>query len=434
MTTPDTYFNNGQDETSLIGAILQHNEVLDRHKITRDLFYEGAYQDIFDEILKIRASGSTADLPSVARALPKHAVLISTCTNYLVSDIKGLVQRLRDCVQARGVHKVIEALSGMQSDLRPAEEVVEEATKRIIQLSEVRDVSYRSLIEVATDTIKEIDARRKCPTDYSGVESGIEPLDRMTDGFQDGDYIILGARPSVGKTALALTLAFNAAMKKESVGFMSLEMKDTALFKRVLAAQSGLSMQAIRTGLLGPKGMNDLINGCSKIANTKVFFADVPNMSKSDLIAESRILKSREDIGILFVDYLGLVTQPGDSPRWEKFSDISQALKSLARELKIPVVVLSQLTRPSDGKRPVLADLRETGSLEQDADVVLFLHPKEASSDKKNDQKQLVELIVAKQRQGETGIIDIMFDKARMQFSTDTSGGPDKEPRQPYKD
>jgi replicative DNA helicase len=253
----------------------------------------------------------------------------------------------------------------------------------------------------------------------------------MTDGFQDGDYIILGARPSVGKTALALTLAFNAAVKKESVGFMSLEMKDTALFKRVLAAQSGLSMQAIRTGLLGPKGMNDLINGCSKIANTQVFFADVPNMHINDLIAEARILKSREKITFLIIDYIGLISADhGQTPRWEAFSIISQRLKSLARELKIPLLVLSQLSRASDGKRPTLADLRETGSLEQDADLVMFIHREENS----NDQKQPVKLIVAKQRNGETGDINLLFDKARMQFSTDTSGGPDKEPRQPYKD
>jgi len=419
LTTEANYFNDAESERSLLGLILQHNEVLDQHKVTRDMFYEESHRQIFDEILRVRARGSTADMPSIALALRPYAVQVASLTDYLVGDVSGLVARLRGCIQARGVASVIRNITEMQSQLKPSEEVVETATKGVLQLSETRDVSYKTLVEVATDTIHEITARRNCKDRYSGVASGIEPLDHVTDGFQAGDYIILGARPSVGKTALALTFTKNAALAKETVGFMSLEMKDTAIFKRLLAAQSGVSMQAIRTGALSPRQMSDLIDGCAGLADKRIFFADVPNMHIDDLVAEARILRSREKITLLVIDYIGLIsTDAGQAPRWEVFSRISQRLKSLARELKIPVLALSQLSRQSDQKRPSLADLRESGSLEQDADVVMLIHREEKS----NVERQPVKLIVAKQRNGITADLDLLFDQGRMRFFAANAG------------
>ena len=413
-TTRETYFNNAQDEVYLLGYILQHNEVLDQNRITRDLFYEESHRLIFDAILEVRARGSTADMPSVAQACPSKTVQIASLTNYLVGDVKGLVQRLRDCLQARGVSSVAREIAENQGELRPASEVLETATSQILAITECRDVSYRPLMVVASDAIDEIKARKECKTNYLGVESGLEPLDTMTDGFQRGDYCILGARPSVGKTALALTLATNAALKGAKVGFMSLEMKDTALLKRILSAQSNVSMGAIRAGIIGPRSFSDLVNAAAVMQSMKIFFADVPNMSITDLVAESRILRTREKIDMLIIDYIGLIGVPqSDRPRWEVFSEVSQRLKSLARQLDIPVLALSQLRREADGKRPGLADLRESGSIEQDADLIMFMH----REDKSNDQNQNVELIVAKQRNGPTGDIRLLFDKSRMRFT-----------------
>ena len=411
------YFNNSEAEMLLLGAILNHNEVLDRHKVDRELFYEPSHKQIFDEIMTIRGRGAVADMPGVALALTAYTVQVASLSSFQLSDVAGVIKRLRDCVQARGAAKVVQVISEMQGDGEDPARVVEEATAQVMRLSEARDISYRTLLEVAADTVKEIDARRKCKDEYSGVSAGLEALDKMTDGFQGGDYILLGARPSIGKTALALTLAMNSSLKGERVGFMSLEMKDTALFKRILAAMSGVSMQSLRTGLLGPRAMSDLIAGASKIANAKIFFADVPNMNINDLVAEARILRSREKIGILIIDYIGLITaERGDLPRWDMVSEISRRLKSLARELNIPVLALAQLGRQADGKRPTLADLRDSGSLEQDADVIMFIHREEKS----NEQKQPVKLIVAKQRNGETGDLDLMFDRSRMRFYMNT--------------
>jgi replicative DNA helicase len=196
--------------------------------------------------------------------------------------------------------------------------------------------------------------------------------------------------------------------------------------KRMLAAQGNVSMQAIRTGCLGPRQIQDLITGAAGISDMKIFFGNVPNMAIGDLVAESRILKAKEKIDFLIIDYIGLISVPqGEAPRWETFSMVSQRIKSLARELDIPVLALSQLRREADGKKPGLADLRETGSIEQDADLVMFMHKEEQS----NDQAQKVKLIVAKQRNGSTGDIDLLFDKSRMKFSI-----PEATEHRQYKD
>jgi replicative DNA helicase len=415
MTTASNYFQDGEREAALLGAILTHNDILDRYKIERDLFYLENHRLILDEIISIRARGAIADIQNVAMALRPMAVEIATLTSFGVSDIQGCIDTLRACIQARGVTRMIETVAEYQRELRPAAEVTEEATKQVLALAECHDVHYRQFNTVMADAVTEIGLRKANTATHSGVESGIERLDNWTDGFQPGDYAILGARPSVGKTAFALGIARHASSKGKRVGFLSLEMSDTALMKRYLAAQAGIPLNALRTGLITPKMMADLYEAGKELIDTPLFFADAPNMGMTDLVAEARILRSREKIDILIIDYIGLIS-PGQSstPRWETFSAISQKLKSLARELKIPILVLSQLRREAEGKRPNLADLRETGSIEQDADLIIFLHRED--KDKGSDGKEPLKVILAKQRNGETGDIDLLFDKARMRF------------------
>lgn len=415
MTTASNYFQDGEREAALLGAILTHNDILDRYKIERDLFYLENHRLILDEIISIRARGAIADIQNVAMALRPMAVEIATLTSFGVSDIQGCIDTLRACIQARGVTRMIETVAEYQRELRPAAEVTEEATKQVLALAECHDVHYRPFNTVMADAVTEIGLRKANTATHSGVESGIERLDNWTDGFQPGDYAILGARPSVGKTAFALGIARHASSKGKRVGFLSLEMSDTALMKRYLAAQAGIPLNALRTGLITPKMMADLYEAGKELIDTPLFFADAPNMGMTDLVAEARILRSREKIDILIIDYIGLIS-PGQSstPRWETFSAISQKLKSLARELKIPILVLSQLRREAEGKRPNLADLRETGSIEQDADLIIFLHRED--KDKGSDGKEPLKVILAKQRNGETGDIDLLFDKARMRF------------------
>jgi replicative DNA helicase len=414
MTTQDTYYQDGPREAALLGAILQHNDILDQYKIERDMFFEENHRLILDEVVKCRARGSVADICNVAAALPVLTVQIASLTSLGVSDVQGCIDALRACIQARGVARMVREVSSYQNELKPAPEVTEEATKQIIALAECHDVHYRPFNEVMVDAINEIAARRANKNAYSGVETGIPELDAWTDGLQNGDYIILGARPSVGKTALALAVARHAA-KTKRVGFLSLEMSDTALIKRYLCAEANVPLNSVRSGCLSPRMMADLSNAGQALVGTPLFFADAPNMGIADLISEGRILRKREKIDILIIDYIGLIS-PGktDAPRWEQFSAISQKIKSLARELKIPILALSQLRREAEGKRPSLADLRETGSIEQDADVIMFLHKDE--KEQGQEGRDPLTLILAKQRNGATGDIKLAFDKARMRF------------------
>jgi replicative DNA helicase len=415
MNTSENYFQDLTKEAALLGAILTHNDILDRYKIERGMFFEENHRLILDEIIHCRSRGSVANIQNIGMSLPGLAVQIATLTDYGISDISGCLDALRSCVRSRGVAMMIREIAELQGDLRPSGEVAEVAMKHIMGLAECHDVHYRPFNEVMASAVQEIADRRQNKNSISGVETGIDALDGWTDGFQPGDYIVIGARPSVGKTAFALAVARHAASKGSRVGFLSLEMSDTALMKRYLSAHANIPLNAIRTGLLSPAMMAALCNSGQELVNTPLFLADSPNMGISDLVAEARILRSREKIDVLIIDYIGLISAgSGNTPRWETFSVISQKIKSLARELKIPIVALSQLRREAEGKRPNLADLRESGGIEQDADVILFLHKEDKPAG--NDGKEKIKVILAKQRNGQTGDIDLMFDKPRMRF------------------
>jgi replicative DNA helicase len=411
-----TYYNDAPREAALLGYILQHNDVLDRYKVERDLFYEENHRQILDEIVACRERGASGDIYNVGMSRPDLVVQIASLTSLGVSDVQGCLDALRACVQARGVASMLREVSELQNNMAESAEVIEAATRKVIALTECHDVHYRPFNEVMVAAIEAIGTRMACKEAYSGIDTGIEQLDSWTDGFQNGDYIVLGARPSVGKTAFALAVSRHAASKGHKVGFLSLEMSDVALMLRYLAAQANIPLNAIRAGLLSPKMKADLFKAGEDLNGSPLLFADAPNMGINDLIAEARILKSREKIEFLVIDYMGLISASvkGDTPRWEAFSAISQQIKSLARELKIPILLLSQLRRDAEGKRPNLADLRETGSIEQDADVIMFLHKDE--KEKGQDGRSPVKIILAKQRNGETGDIDLIFDKPRMRF------------------
>ncbi|MDR1374757.1 MAG: DnaB-like helicase C-terminal domain-containing protein, partial [Treponema sp.] len=258
---------------------------------------------------------------------------------------------------------------------------------------------------------------------YTGIPSGFDALDALTSGFQASEFIIIGARPSVGKTALALSMAANMSIhNKKSIGFFSLEMSGLSLIKRMISSESGVAAEKIRTKLLKPSDFQSITDAAGRIYDAPFYIVDMPGMTLMDLRTQARRLRSQEKVEIIFIDYLGLIVSENSRlPRYEQFAEISRSLKSLARELAIPLVALSQLRRDAEGKQPTLADIRESGSIEQDADVILFLH-RDRESDKKagganqgNDIK--TELIVAKQRNGPVGIVDIAFVPSFAKFA-----------------
>ncbi|HPO03724.1 MAG TPA: DnaB-like helicase C-terminal domain-containing protein, partial [Treponemataceae bacterium] len=248
---------------------------------------------------------------------------------------------------------------------------------------------------------------------FTGVPSGLIELDQMTSGFQKSELIIIGARPSVGKTALALSMAAHTSIKEKiPTAFFSLEMSDMQLMQRLISSEAKIPSEKIRTGLLKLSDFQSIQDAAGLIYEAPLYIVDMPNMKLLDLRAMARRLRAQFNIEIIFVDYLTLITSENSLiPRHEQIAEISRSLKSLARELNIPVVALSQVKRDAEGKKSNLADLRESGSIEQDADVVMFLHRERVSSKDAGDKEQAIdtELIVAKQRNGPIGDVEILF-------------------------
>ena len=254
------------------------------------------------------------------------------------------------------------------------------------------------------EAIEIIQARTQHRDEFSGIPSGFEFLDSLTSGFQNSELIIIGARPSIGKTALALTIAdYISVTKKIPSAFFSLEMSNMQLIHRLFSLESRVSSSKIRSGNLQLADFQKIQDAAGRLYEAPLYIVDMPNMKLLDLRAMARQLCLQEGVKIIFIDYLGLIASENNAiPRHERFAEISQSLKSLARELNIPVIALSQVGRDAEGTAPTLANLRESGAIEQDADVVMFLHREKRESPD-------TELIVAKQRNGPVATVNLEF-------------------------
>ena len=257
-----------------------------------------------------------------------------------------------------------------------------------------------------------------------GLASGYEDIDGLMGGLQDSDLIILASRPSMGKTALALSLARNVALgTKKSVGFFSLEMSATQLMLRLISAEAKVNAQRLRTGDLKRKQWEEVVKGAHALGGAPIYIDDSPALSIMELRARARLMKREHDIELLVVDYLQLMHAPKAESREREVSTISRGLKQLAKELNIPILALSQLNRSVEArsdKKPMLSDLRESGSIEQDSDVVLFIHRPEYygfSNDEENRSTEgVAEVIISKQRNGPTGEVRLAFIKEFARF------------------
>jgi replicative DNA helicase len=299
--------------------------------------------------------------------------------------------------------------------------VLDEMQAKIFEISQNRrSVEYHSAKEIVTETMLLIEKLSTNPEAFTGVPSGLTDLDSMTSGFQNSEFIVIGARPSVGKTALALTIASHTAINlKIPTAFFSLEMSESAIMLRLISSEANIPAERIRTGRIRTTDYDSLMEAAARIYEAPLYIVDTPNMKLLELRTMARRLVLERGIKLLFIDYLTLVThENADLPRWEQIAAISRSFKALARELNIPVVALSQLKREAEGKQPTLADLRESGSIEQDADLILFLHRERESSkshDQQNDQIE-TDLIVAKQRNGPIGKTSVWFKTSYAKF------------------
>lgn len=426
--------HNAEAEQAVLGAVLLDPDALPavlRFVLPAD-FYVNANREIFAGIISLYEKGQKADLITLTDELKALGTMDRVGGPAYVANLTSLVPSSANVeyyariVQEQSVRRSLIKLSSeltvrARDDSVESNVVLDEAQARIFDITQNRQASsYKSMQELLPDTIKMIERLFKNKDAYTGIPSGFNDLDSMTSGFQNSEFIVIGARPSVGKTALALTMAAHVAIQEHiPCAFFSLEMADTAIMQRLIASEARIRSEQVRTGLLKPSDFNALMDAASRIYEAPLYLVDTPNMRLLELRTMARRLCAEKAVKVIFVDYLTLITHDNQElPRWEQISGISRSLKALARELRIPIVTLSQLKREAEGKQPTLADLRESGSIEQDADLILFLH-RDREYDKAKDERSPVvktELIVAKQRNGPVGKTEIAFLPAYTRF------------------
>ena len=418
--------NNMEAERAVLGAVLLDPDTFGdiRPILGAESFYSLQHQKIYKAIADLDARGQKSDILILTDALRSANELdsvggagyIASLTDAVPSsaNVSFYAKIVLEASIRRNLLRVSNKIStDIFDESIPSRTVLEEAQKNIFELTDAgNSATFKSLAEVIMPAIDILEKIHKNRGAYTGIPSGLENLDSLTYGFQNSEFIIIGARPSVGKTALALTVAAHIAIdKKIPTAFFSLEMSDMQLVQRLIAARAKINSNKMRSANLSPIDFTKIAETCGNLYESPFYLVDMPNMKLLDLRAMARRLCSPPyNVKIIFIDYLTLIT--GENaliPRHEQIAEISRSLKSLARELNIPVVALSQLTRDAEGKKPGLADIRESGSLEQDADVVMFLHRERQETSDDSGKTIPTELILAKQRNGPIGTVQLVF-------------------------
>lgn len=421
---------NPEAEQSVLGAMLLDREAAYRavDLLEAEDFYHPAHQLIFRAIAEVLEQGQAADAVTVAERLRarqeleraggasylaslSHAVPTAAHVEHYARIVAqlGLTRRLI----AAATEIAREAYEGRED----VETLLDRAEQRIFEIAQRhRQAGFLPLRDVLLETFERLEHLAAHKGGVIGVPTGFRKLDEMTAGLHPSELIVLAARPSVGKTTLSLNIAAHAARRGYGVAFFSLEMSRDQVAMRLLAAESGVHAHRLRTGFIGEEDWTRLTRAASRLSEMRFFVDDTPNISIMELRSRARRLRAEHQIGLVVVDYLQLMHTRGRAEnRQQEIAEISRSLKALARELEIPVLALSQLSRAVEQRekqRPQLADLRESGAIEQDADVVVFLwkNPDDA-------HEAVLEAIVAKQRNGPTGSVKLVFLREFSRFA-----------------
>lgn len=423
---------NEEAEMATLGALLLNFSVdlleeVQQFVLAED-FYKGAHQVVFRAITALKDKGEGVDLLTLTAELRASGNIEKIGG---LGYVASLTERVPSTANVAYYAKLVQDASLRRSLLNIAHQLVsdahnesletrlsiEEAEKSIFDLNDNQSRGeLKPAPEVIGKTVLAIEDRYRSKGAYIGIPSGFDALDKLTCGFQKSEMIIIGSRPSIGKTAFALSMATNIAIRhKIPCGYFTLEMSAISLMLRIVSAESRINSNSLRTGLLKSTDFNRIVTDTAgRIYDAPLIFQDTPNIPLLDLRSLARKMVSKHGVKIVFIDYIGLVSPENTKQdRHEQISQISRSLKALARELDVPIVVLSQVGRQSEGKTPSLADLRESGALEQDADVVLFLHRERTLDEDEDDRESSsiikTDLIVAKQRNGPTDTVRLAF-------------------------
>ena len=417
-------------EKAVLGAVMIDWNVLGkvRTKLKPEHFCGSETRVVYETMLELFNKDIVGDLQTIISYLMNDQDrlekaggigTVSDLTSEMPSsaNIDYYVERVLSFSKRRQIVEAAENLASSAYEIgRDVNEIVSEAEEKIFRLNETGSTTeIRSMKSIIPEVMQKIEERYRNQSGLTGIPSGIPELDRMTNGFQDSNLIIIGARPSIGKTAIAVNMMEHIAVEKKiPCGFFSLEMPDTQIVERLSSMKGRIDSFKIKTGRLSIPDLKNLNTTLGKIFEGPLYVVDQPNMKLMDLKAMARRMVKENGVKIIFIDYMGLITPENRmSPGYEQMSLVSKTLKTMARELEIPVVALVQLNREAEGQEPSLNQIRGSGSIEQDADVVMFLHrdrkPENESDQVAESSAQDAKLIVAKQRNGMTGEVALKF-------------------------
>jgi replicative DNA helicase len=429
---------NLEAEQSVLGSILLDNEAYAQLEgmLRPEHFYKEGHRKIYRAFERLHQRGEPMDLVTLTEELRQSGELEAIgSVPYLI----GLADSVPTAAYAENYAKIVLEKAVLRELIAASGQIMQTAYDQAMPLEQVLDKAEASIFDLSSnkrthhfagmgslvhDTFEHIQELFNSPDPVSGLRTGFKELDLLTAGLQPSSLNVLAARPSMGKTALALTIGLNAALReKQTVGVFSLEMSAVQLVMRMLCSEARVDMSRVKSGQLSDRDFQRLANTAGQMSEVKLFIDDSADLSAMELRSRARRLMAEHSLGLIIVDYLQLMhagakTSVGEN-RQQEISVISRSLKALARELDIPVLVLSQLSRAVESrpnKRPMLSDLRESGAIEQDADLVMFIY-RDEYYDKQSEKHGIAEIIVGKQRNGPTGTVELQFHSAHVRFN-----------------
>ncbi len=425
---------NLEAESCVLGSMLIDSAALPEviEVINEECFYQDSSKKIFDSIVNLFNANKAVDIITVSNDLKSKGQLEEIGGLAYLTNVVNMVPT---SANARHYAKIVKEKSILRSLIGNATQILAEAYESIENVDEVLDRAEKLIFEIRDkrvegghialkdiikDSMETIDKLYQKKAHVTGIATGFNDLDKMTAGLQESDLIVVAARPSMGKSALAINIAeYAAVVEKVPVGFFSLEMSKEQLVQRFLCSHARVDAHKVRTGFLSGSDWPKLTAAAGKLSDSPIFIEDTPSISALELRAKARRLKANHNIKLLILDYLQLMRgSSGSENRQQEISEISRSLKALARELSLPVIAISQLSRAVESRsdhRPQLSDLRESGAIEQDADVVLLLL-REEYYNPTEDNRGVAEVNIAKQRNGPVGSLKLVFIKEYTRF------------------
>lgn len=420
-------------EKKLLSAMMLKNSVIIPDVIDilkAEDFYRPEHRVIYQAMVDIYSRGTPPDTLLIEEELRRHDKLKLIDLRYLLGLVEAEYSTARatkyaETIREKSIRRQLndsgrEIADAASDETKSIEEILDSAEKKILSVTlHNEQKGFTKLVPILQSSLERIQYILNHKGELSGVPTGIHGLDEITNGFQKSDMIILAARPSMGKTALALNMAMGAAKRGKVVAIFSLEMSKAQLGNRLLSLESGISSQDINTGNLNREDLNDLADATIRLEDLKLYIDDTAGLRILEMRSKLRRLKHEHGLDLVVLDYLQLMQGGRQENRQQEISEISRNIKAMARELEIPILALSQLSRNVElraEKKPQLSDLRESGSLEQDADIVMFLYRDEYYNRDDAESQNIAELIIAKNRNGPTENVNLQFNKEIMRF------------------